>query len=258
MWGENWGTMIWGNAATQVPLSMPALLVMGAILLGLGMALGTSRGARRWLVMAAVVLLPLAAVAQQSLFVFSNGTVADATEVNSNFSQLDTRLGDLEVPIAVDCRLPSVGSPFNIPGSSAPMPFDDCLPMGSQSGATPTGDAFFRVPTGGGGLYFINVSVEANSSSGGNISRVLSVLLRTGNACFGAGGVGVLKRDSSNGLAGDALLSGSTSWIRRLAAGDELIVCANSSFGPGGGAATMTASGGPSSSSFAQVIRISD
>jgi hypothetical protein len=88
MWGQNWGTMIWG---TTVP-AVPALGFWGAVFLGaiLG-AVGVLclKGARPRTVALVVFGLALVApvIARATLpFTFANGTVADATQVNANFS----------------------------------------------------------------------------------------------------------------------------------------------------------------------------
>jgi hypothetical protein len=93
MWGQNWGQMIWGHAS-----AVPALGFWGAILLAASLgALGARRlrGARPRLMgalaLALAILLPISARALP--FVFSNGTVADATQVNANFQALASQQG---------------------------------------------------------------------------------------------------------------------------------------------------------------------
>src|SRR5262245_42583813 len=89
MWGQNWGQLVWGHAAAVPALGGLALLLFGAILLGLGMMLAKSKGARRGLVFFLVLLAPTLALAVPvSIVAFSNGTVADANQVNANFSAL--------------------------------------------------------------------------------------------------------------------------------------------------------------------------
>jgi hypothetical protein len=86
MWGQSWGQMIWGQAAV-----VPAVGFWGAMLLGA--ALG-AWGVRRLrgprprvvgtIVLCLALLLPISARALP--FTFTNGTVADATQVNANFA----------------------------------------------------------------------------------------------------------------------------------------------------------------------------
>ena len=98
MWGEKWGEMLWGNII-PVPLMSPgglALLVGAFLILGVVMR---RRHAPQWAMLtlgAMVVVVPLAAYAS-SLTVthtFVNGTIADADEVNANFSDVKTAVDD--------------------------------------------------------------------------------------------------------------------------------------------------------------------
>ncbi len=106
MWGQNWGELIWGGAAAVPTIGGGALI----LLLGISLGVGISRINRvpRWLSVSiafcfvAVPLVGLAAGADLQYF-FSNGTPADADEVNANFDVLaqdsesqDARLSVLE------------------------------------------------------------------------------------------------------------------------------------------------------------------
>ncbi len=92
MWGsENWGEMIW-SGLRAVPLMGPlGFLAMAACFL-VGGYIMQSRHRSRWLThlaVTAMLVVPLAAVAAGMLpHTFINGTVADADEVNANFSAL--------------------------------------------------------------------------------------------------------------------------------------------------------------------------
>src|SRR5262245_53342039 len=86
MWGSIWGQMIWG----QQP-AVPAVGFWGAMLLAAALGLlGVRhlRGARPraigLLTLVVVLLVPLTVRAVP--FVFANGTVADANQVNANFA----------------------------------------------------------------------------------------------------------------------------------------------------------------------------
>ena len=93
MWGENWGTMVWGNLfATSVPISSWALIILGAALGILAFKVNNSNTARALSVIT-IVLLPIVAVVATNLpYQFSNGTVADADEVNANFQTLQDQI----------------------------------------------------------------------------------------------------------------------------------------------------------------------
>jgi hypothetical protein len=88
MWGNDWGTMIWGSSVA-VPTFGP---VGWAILLGAFLG-ATAVIYRRPLskvatplALLSVVLLPLVAIALTLPHTFVNGTIADADEVNANFA----------------------------------------------------------------------------------------------------------------------------------------------------------------------------
>ena len=92
MWGtENWGEMIWGGLQA-VPLMGPLGFVAMAACFLVGGYIMQSRHRSRWLThlaVTAMLVVPLAAVAAGMLpHTFINGTVADADEVNANFSAL--------------------------------------------------------------------------------------------------------------------------------------------------------------------------
>lgn len=94
MWGiDSWGMMIWGGA-TPVPLLGPVgLLLMAMSFLVGGYMMQDRRRLGRFSAVGATVLIvmPLAAVATITLpNVFTNGSVADADEVNANFDTLAT------------------------------------------------------------------------------------------------------------------------------------------------------------------------
>jgi hypothetical protein len=89
MWGLDWGQMIWGRSAS---VAVPALGFWGTLLLGavLG-AVGVRRlrGRARMAGAAALALALLLPISARALpFTFTNGTVADATQVNANFAAL--------------------------------------------------------------------------------------------------------------------------------------------------------------------------
>jgi hypothetical protein len=88
MWGLNWGQMIWGQATPVPALGFWGLMVLLAALGGLG--LRRLRGGRpRLLGGLALVLALLVPISARALpFTFTNGTVADANQVNANFAAL--------------------------------------------------------------------------------------------------------------------------------------------------------------------------
>jgi hypothetical protein len=104
--------MIWGGGAHPVP-AVPAAMQIGLAfaLLVIGYTVGRRRRAPRWLagiVAIAAALLPIAAARATTFtvpFTFTNGTVADATQVNQNFATVSTEVDRLRKQTAVvtDC-----------------------------------------------------------------------------------------------------------------------------------------------------------
>jgi hypothetical protein len=90
MWGQNWNTMIWGGVGAG---AVPALGFWLTLLLGV--ALGATglflvrKGHTRTVVLLGVVLVVVAPISAVAVpFTFSNGTTADATQVNANFASV--------------------------------------------------------------------------------------------------------------------------------------------------------------------------
>ena len=90
-WGENWGVMVWGAAA---PPAVPMMDGLGLAIRGL-----RSRATLGLMVLASFVGAADLAEAQGVTIpnTFTNGEVADAAEVNANFSALANAL-DVTVP----------------------------------------------------------------------------------------------------------------------------------------------------------------
>ena len=105
-WGdENWGTMLWG-----LPLDVPNLPGFGLIALAIGLsatAAWTLRKRRPGLgltLLLVLVAVPLV-VAAGTLTVpntFTNGTVADADEVNANFGSVKAAVDDNDGRITIN------------------------------------------------------------------------------------------------------------------------------------------------------------
>jgi hypothetical protein len=98
MWNlGKWGSLIWG-ASQPVPWAGPVALVgMALLLLVMGRVLIRSDRAAHRVAFAGVFLLamvPVVAFAVPHTFV--NGTVANATQVNANFTAVEARLNALE------------------------------------------------------------------------------------------------------------------------------------------------------------------
>lgn len=118
MWGENWGTMVWGGAAAQVPIGPWTLLILGFLLGVCALKARESITARVFPVLVIIFVPLIVIVANAVTFTFENGTVADAVQVNQNFSELEAEIDALKA---------DVGS-FTVSGSgtenSLPVPND--------------------------------------------------------------------------------------------------------------------------------------
>jgi hypothetical protein len=102
VWGQSWGTLIWGGEQHAVPaMSSWTLALLSLALLALGYRMGKRRRAPLWLPWATGVvaaLLPVAIVRASTFTVpvpFSNGTVADATQVNQDLNAIAAEVDSL-------------------------------------------------------------------------------------------------------------------------------------------------------------------
>ncbi len=97
-WGdENWGVLVWGDA-----LSIPGLGLLGLTVLATGLAatagwtLRKRRPALRLTFSLVLLVIPLAVAAGMVSLphTFTTGTVADADQVNANFTAVATAVND--------------------------------------------------------------------------------------------------------------------------------------------------------------------
>jgi hypothetical protein len=96
MWHlEQWGSLVWGGASIPaMPITM--LLGMVACFLAGGWFFQPSRRSRRSItVLVLLAALPLSIAAVSVPYTFVNGTIADAEQVNANFSALVGAANDL-------------------------------------------------------------------------------------------------------------------------------------------------------------------
>ncbi len=158
MWSQNWGTMIWGSASAPVPSLGPLgllLLALSLMLLG-AVFLRTPRAVRIVSKLALVValLVPITAIAVP--YTFTNGTVANAQQVNANFAALETRLAALEAVAPTQARAQTVctqaATAANVNPPNGITHFYDCFSSGdSIRMADP--DGYCGNAHGGGPFY---------------------------------------------------------------------------------------------------------
>ena len=93
-WGQNWGTMIWGQSTPsyQVPFMDGMGLIISALVIAVIGLVSMRFGSKRMAAFLVVLLAPISAITVPSLVTFTNGTVADATQVNANFQAINDYL----------------------------------------------------------------------------------------------------------------------------------------------------------------------
>jgi hypothetical protein len=140
MWGLNWGQMIWGQAAAVPALSFWAVILLAAVLGAWGVRRLRSPRPRMagMIALAAALLLPISARALP--FTFTNGTVADANQVNANFAAVVAGQGLAPSATANLIDITSTGAcPEVVPPSG--------VTLGNVVGSNGIGSAF-SIPTG--------------------------------------------------------------------------------------------------------------
>jgi hypothetical protein len=132
MWGQNWGTMIWGGGLVPA-VGFWGTLISGAALgiLGLRVLRGTKPRTLGGAALLLAVLIPLSARAV-TLITFTNGTAADANQVNANFAALNPVSGYSQVG-----NSGTVGAQSNIFGTSFVAPRALTCTVHLQIQATP-------------------------------------------------------------------------------------------------------------------------
>jgi hypothetical protein len=115
MWGQQWGSMTWGTQTIAAVPALPGgmLLLLGALLLLVGYRMGRRQRAPRWMALVVglgVALVPLAIVHATSTFgvpfTFTNGTVADASQMNQNFTAVANEINNLrnQTSVVTECE----------------------------------------------------------------------------------------------------------------------------------------------------------
>ena len=97
-WGQQWGSMVWGQSSTNIPMMGGfGQLIFFGLLLVIGAFVTKRWGLIKTLPAIAVLsLMPLMVDADEiQLNTFQNGQVADADEVNENFSNLKNAIGTI-------------------------------------------------------------------------------------------------------------------------------------------------------------------
>lgn len=88
MWGSStWGQMVWGGTVVpSLPLGMLVVLMLACFLAGGYFLHPTRHDQRNTIVALLLSAIPLSVGAVTLPYAFTNGTIADATQVNANFA----------------------------------------------------------------------------------------------------------------------------------------------------------------------------
>jgi|JI10StandDraft_1071094.scaffolds.fasta_scaffold761117_1 fluoride ion exporter CrcB/FEX len=104
MWGiDQWGEMIWGGGVPvpTLPLGMLCVLMFGCFVAGGYLLRAERRSLRHALAAALLLAIPISVGALTLPNTFVNGSVADATEVNANFSAIESALDGASCPVGM-------------------------------------------------------------------------------------------------------------------------------------------------------------
>jgi hypothetical protein len=165
MWSQRWGTMIWTTATAVPGLSLGALAVLALLLLVVGYRAGQRKPLPRWapwVVGVAAVVFPLAAAWATPItlpYIFANGTPADATQVNADFSTVVDAINGLkkETSVVTGCEF----EPFD----SATRRFCSGYGVYISDGSAGGLKAPIRVPAGAV-ISSVDVWVEDSAGNG--------------------------------------------------------------------------------------------
>lgn len=100
MWGSGaWGQMFWGGAAVPgLPPAMLVVLMLACFLAGGWFLQPGRRNQRNTFIALLLIAIPLSVGALTLPYTFTNGTIADASQVNANFSALAGAVGPPTCP----------------------------------------------------------------------------------------------------------------------------------------------------------------
>ena len=99
-WGQSWGSMVWSQSSTNVPvMGDVGQFIFSGLLLVIGVFVTKRWGLIKTLpAIAMLSLMPLMVDADEiELNTFQNGQVADADEVNENFTNLKSAVDSINI-----------------------------------------------------------------------------------------------------------------------------------------------------------------
>jgi len=165
MWGQNWGQMIWGG--TPVPaIGFWGTLLLGAVLGAVGVSFLRGRKPRTVgaIVLALALIIPISARAI-TLITFTNGTIADANQVNANFAALNPVSNFNEMNSA-----PAIGAQSDLLSPTFVAPRAMTCTVSAESsiiaGSSPAGTAFVRAIKSENGVISFASAPPQNGAKG--------------------------------------------------------------------------------------------
>jgi hypothetical protein len=171
--------MIWGSAAQVPAIGFWAAMLLGAVLgiVGVRLLRGTKPRTLGALTLGLALIVPLSASAI-TLISFTNGTIADATQVNANFAALNPVTGFNEM-----ISLPAIGAQTDIlsPTFVAPRAMTCTVSVETSvlvPSSSPAGSVFVRAIKSENGV----ISFAAAPPQNGAVGVGLSLTAGGGNA----------------------------------------------------------------------------
>ena len=143
MWGSGtWGQMIWGGPGEAVPLLAPGGLLLLVVLMIASTSIALRRGHSTLSISLFVLalLVPIAGYAASVAVpnVFTNGTIADADEVNANFDAVAVAINDNDTKVDAVSALFGANTSFANAGSGGECTLADVwLTAGAVSSGVP-------------------------------------------------------------------------------------------------------------------------
>jgi hypothetical protein len=175
MWGQSWGQMIWGRGPAVPALGFWSAVLLGAVLAVIGTRYLRSVRPRGlgWIALMVAWLIPASVWAVP--FTFTNGTVADATQVNANFAALTAAQG--VAPSTPSALVDLVAnSPCPSGGGNGGVALDNQVqPDGIRT--------FFSIPSGQM-LLLTNIAVTVSLTTASAGHTVLITLNRASSTTF--------------------------------------------------------------------------